>query len=45
MGDYTVIIGDVCGSRRMNPDARYEGQLFIKSAISQINENLSDNSM
>lgn len=42
MGDYTVIIGDVCGSRRMNPDARYEGQLFIKSAISQINENFRD---
>jgi hypothetical protein len=42
MNEYTVIIGDVCGSRRMNADARYEGQLFIKSAISQINENLKD---
>ena len=39
MDRYTVIIGDVCGSRRMDADSRYEGQLFIKSAISQINEN------
>jgi hypothetical protein len=42
MREYTVIIGDVCGSRRMNADARYEGQLFIKSAISQINENFKE---
>ena len=42
MKEYTVIIGDVCGSRRMNANARYEGQLFIKSAISQINENFKD---
>lgn len=33
-----VIIGDVCGSRKMAQDARYEGQLYLKSAIIQINE-------
>jgi len=42
MRNYTVIIGDVCGSRKMNANDRYEGQLFIKSAISQINEKFKD---
>jgi hypothetical protein len=42
MNVYTVIIGDVCGSRKMNDDDRYEGQLFLKSAISQINEKFKD---
>jgi hypothetical protein len=36
--NYTVIIADVRGSRRMDSNERYEGQLFLKSAISQINE-------
>jgi hypothetical protein len=36
---YSVLIADVRGSRRMDSNARYEGQLFLKSAISQINEN------
>ena len=33
-----VIIGDVRGSRKMAQDVRYEGQLYLKSAIIQINE-------
>lgn len=37
-----VIIADVRGSKKMATDERYEGQLFIKSAIIQINENFSD---
>jgi hypothetical protein len=37
-----VIIGDVCGSRKMAQDARYEGQLYLKSAIIQINEKKAD---
>ena len=37
-----VIIADVRGSKKMANDERYEGQLFLKSAIIQINENFSD---
>jgi len=33
-----VIIADVRGSRKMAQDERYEGQLFLKSAIIQVNE-------
>ena len=36
-----VIIADVTGSKKMANDERYEGQLFLKSAIIQINENFS----
>ena len=36
-----VIIADVRGSRKMAQDERYEGQLFLKSAIIQVNEELS----
>ena len=37
-----VIIADVRGSRKMASDERYEGQLFLKSAIIQVNEEFSD---
>jgi hypothetical protein len=37
-----VIIADVRGSKKMANDERYEGQLYLKSAIIQINENFSD---
>ena len=36
-----VIIADVRGSRKMAQDERYEGQLFLKSAIIQVNEEFS----
>jgi hypothetical protein len=36
-----VIIADVRGSRKMAQDERYEGQLFLKSAIIQVNEQFS----
>jgi hypothetical protein len=39
MDNLVVIIADVCGSRKMGSDERYEGQLYLKSAIIQINEN------
>jgi len=35
---YTVIIGDISGSRKLNGTDRYQTQLFLKSAIVQINE-------
>lgn len=35
---YTVIIGDICGSRQLSGEKRYQTQLFIKSALVQINE-------
>ena len=41
MDDAVVIIGDVCGSRKMAVNERYEGQLFIKSTIIQVNEKLA----
>jgi hypothetical protein len=37
-----AIIADVRGSKKMANDERYEGQLFLKTAIIQINENFSD---
>lgn len=36
--DAVVILGDVCGSRKMKMDKRYEGQLYLKSGIIQLNE-------
>jgi hypothetical protein len=42
MNDFVVIIADVCGSRKMAADERYEGQLYLKSAIIQINENFKE---
>jgi hypothetical protein len=39
---HAVIIGDVRGSRKMAYDVRYEGQLYLKSAIIQINEKKMD---
>ena len=42
MNDVVVIIADVCGSRKMQADERYEGQLYLKSAIVQINENFEN---
>jgi hypothetical protein len=36
--EYTVIIGDISGSKRLNGMDRYQTQLFVKSAIVQINE-------
>jgi predicted DNA-binding protein YlxM (UPF0122 family) len=35
---YTVVIGDVSGSKQLSGKHRYQTQLFIKSAIIQINE-------
>jgi hypothetical protein len=35
---YTVIIGDISGSKQLNGTDRYQTQLFLKSAIVQINE-------
>jgi hypothetical protein len=36
--DYTVVIGDISGSKRLNGVDRYQTQLFVKSAIVQVNE-------
>jgi hypothetical protein len=36
--NYTVIIGDISGSKQLNGTDRYQTQLFLKSAIVQINE-------
>ncbi len=38
---YTVLIGDISGSKRLNGMDRYQAQLFVKSAIVQINEQFS----
>jgi hypothetical protein len=35
---YTVVIGDISGSKLLNGMDRYQTQLFIKSAIVQVNE-------
>ncbi len=35
---FTVIIGDISGSKRLNGMDRYQTQLFVKSAVVQINE-------
>ena len=36
--NYTVVIADISGSKQLNGMDRYQTQLFIKSAIVQINE-------
>ena len=41
-GIYTVIIGDISGSKQLNSKHRFQTQLFIKSAIVQINEEYED---
>lgn len=38
MPDFAVIIADIKASRKMSDHERWEGQLFLKSAIVQINE-------
>lgn len=38
---YTVIISDIIGSRKLNDYERHEWQLFLKSAIVQVNENFA----
>ncbi len=40
--NFVVIMADVQGSRKMGLDERYEGQLFLKSAIIQVNEDYAD---
>lgn len=35
---YTVLIGDISGSKQLSGNLRYQTQLFMKSAIVQINE-------
>ena len=42
MNSNTVIISDIIGSRKLNDRERYEWQLFLKSAIVQINEKFSN---
>jgi hypothetical protein len=42
MNQSVVIIADICGSRKMKSNERYEGQLLIKSSIVQINEDFKD---
>ncbi|MGD9487646.1 MAG: SatD family protein [Calditrichaceae bacterium] len=42
MKPYAVIIADIKGSRKMHDRERYEWQLFLKSAIVQVNENWAD---
>lgn len=39
MQNYVVINADIKASRKLHDYERYEGQLFLKSAIVQINEN------
>lgn len=39
---FVVIIGDVSGSKRLSSRNRYQTQLFIKSAIVQINEEFEE---
>ena len=39
---YVVIIGDVSGSKQLNWKSRYQTQLFMKSAIVQINEQFEE---
>lgn len=42
MDPNTVIISDIIGSRKLDVRERHEWQLFLKSAIVQINEKFSD---
>lgn len=39
---FAVVNADIKGSRKMDERERYEWQLFLKSAIIQVNENWSD---
>jgi hypothetical protein len=39
---YTVIIADITASRKMKADERHEWQLYLKSAIVQINDNFRE---
>jgi hypothetical protein len=39
--NYAVVIGDISGSKLLNGMDRYQTQLFIKSAIVQVNEEYS----
>ena len=39
--NYAVLIGDISGSKLLNGMDRYQTQLFIKSAIVQVNEEFS----
>ncbi|RMI20445.1 MAG: hypothetical protein D6681_02335 [Calditrichaeota bacterium] len=39
---YVVIIGDMSGSKQLSGRSRYQAQLFIKSAIVQINEEYAE---
>jgi hypothetical protein len=36
--EYVVVIGDISGSKQLNGSDRYQTQLFMKSAIVQLNE-------
>ncbi|MEZ4766255.1 MAG: SatD family protein [Calditrichia bacterium] len=40
--NYAVIIADVSGSKQLSGRSRYQTQLFLKSAIVQINEEFRD---
>lgn len=42
MSEFAVIIADIKGSKKMEDRERYEWQLFLKSAIVQINEKYAD---
>lgn len=42
MQNYTVIISDIEASRKLKTNERYEWQLFLKSAIVQVNETFAD---
>lgn len=42
MQDYAVIIADIKNSRQLQERERYEWQLFLKSAVVQINESFSE---
>ncbi len=41
MSEFTVIISDITASRKMKDYERHEWQLFLKSAIVQLNENFA----
>lgn len=36
--EFVVVTGDICGSKQLNGSDRYQIQLFMKSAIVQLNE-------
>ena len=39
---YVVVMGDVSGSKKLSSHSRYQTQLFMKSAIVQINEEFAE---